>query len=47
MDTYTLEQRIKIIQTYYECSRSLKRIFRKICDVFGVNSRPNESTIKD
>lgn len=43
MDTYTQEQSIQIIQTYYENQCSLKLTF---CDFFGVASRPNESTIQ-
>lgn len=46
MDRYTLQQRVYIIKTYYENGRSLKNTHRKIRDFFGVNNRPNQSSIQ-
>lgn len=45
MTTYTLQQRIFIIQTYYENGRSVTTTLRKIRNKFGVHRRPNQSTI--
>jgi len=41
-----LQQRVYIIQTYYENGRSLKNTHRKIRDFFGINNRPNQSSIQ-
>ncbi|CAK9817074.1 Transposable element Tc3 transposase [Anthophora quadrimaculata] len=46
MDRYTLQQRIHIIQTYYENGRSLISTYRKLRNYFGVNNRPNQSSIQ-
>ncbi|CAK9801230.1 Transposable element Tc3 transposase [Anthophora plagiata] len=46
MDRYTLQQRIHIIQTYYENGRSLINTYRKLRNYFGVNNRPNQSSIQ-
>ena len=45
MESFTTEQRVKVIQTYYENDRSLKTTFRKIRDYFGQHNRPSESGI--
>lgn len=37
MDFYTLEQRIKVLQTYYKTSQSLKTTYLKNNNFFGVN----------
>jgi len=44
MEQYTIQQRIYVVQTYYENERSLKNTFRKIHDYF-VSNRPYENTI--
>jgi len=45
MEQYTIQQRIYIVQTYYENGRTLKDTFRKIRDYFGVSNRPHENII--
>jgi len=46
IDKYTLQQCVYIIQTYYENGRSLKNTHRKIRNFFGINNRPNQSSIQ-
>ena len=46
MESFTTEQRVKVIQTYYENGRSVKTTFRKIRDYFGQRNRPSESGIR-
>lgn len=45
MDTLSVEQRVKIVQAYYENGRSKKNAFRKLRDFFGRHDRPTERTI--
>lgn len=45
METYTVQQRIQIIQLFYENGRSNKNVFRKLRDFYDRHNRPNESTI--
>lgn len=46
MEWYTVNQRIIIIQTYYENLRSIKSTHRKLRDEFGQHGRPTELTIR-
>ena len=45
MNRYTVEQRIKVVQTYYENGRSTRNAFRALREYFGQHNRPNEATI--
>ncbi|XP_050301230.1 uncharacterized protein LOC126739527 [Anthonomus grandis grandis] len=45
MEQYTTEQRVKIIQAYYENGRSRKNTFRGLREFFGAQNRPCEKTI--
>lgn len=45
--SYTKEERIKVIQSYYENSRSVKITFRKIREFFGKHNRPTELAIQN
>lgn len=45
MERYTTEQRVKIIQTFYENGRSKKNTFRALRDYFGAHGRPSELAI--
>lgn len=47
MDEITLQQRIYVVQTYYENQRSIKNTYRKIRDFFGVSKRPHENSIRN
>lgn len=45
MQQYTTEQRVKIIQTYYENGRSNVRTFRALREYFGIQNRPSRQAI--
>lgn len=45
MSNFTVQQRIKVIETYYENSRSVKTTFRKLRSEFGQYDRPTEKGI--
>lgn len=47
MSSISIENRIKIIETFYENGRCVKTTFRKIRDIFGRHNRPSESAIKN
>ena len=46
MERYTIEQRVKVIQAYYENGRSNQNAYRALRDFFGQFNRPNERTIE-
>ena len=45
MERYTVEQRIQIIELFYENGRSNKNVFRKLRDFYPRHNRPTEATI--
>src|SRR5215469_8407965 len=45
MERYTIEQRVKVIQAYYENGRSNQNAYRALRDIFGQFNRPNVRTI--
>ena len=45
MERYTIEQRVKVIQAYYENGRSNQNAYRELRDFFGQFNRPNMRTI--
>ena len=45
MERYTIEQRVKVIQAYYENGRSDQNAYRALRDFFGQFNRPNVRTI--
>ena len=45
MERYTIEQRVKVIQAYYENGRSNQNAYRAIRDFFGQFYRKNVRTI--
>lgn len=46
MERYTPQQRVQIVQLYYENQRSVKEVFRKLRPTYGPHNRPSESTIR-
>ena len=47
MERYTIQQRVKVIQTYYENGRSNQNAYRALRDFFfGQFKRPNVRTIR-
>ena len=46
MESYTIEQRVKIIQSYYQNQSSIRQTFRGLRDCFPRHRRPTESTIQ-
>lgn len=46
MQRLTPEQRLQIVQLYYENSRSVKNVFRAIRPIYGPHNRPTERTIR-
>ena len=46
MERYTIEQRVKVIQAYYENGRSNQNAYRALRDIFGQYNRPNVRTIE-
>lgn len=47
MNSNSIDNRVKIIEIYYENGRPVKTIFRRILDIFGRNNRPSETAIKN
>ena len=45
MERLTIEQRVKVIEAYYENGRSNRNAFRALRDFFGQHNRPTESAI--
>ena len=45
MESYSIKDRIKVIQEYYENGQKIKHTFRALRDHFGRHNRPNETTI--
>ena len=45
MERYTIQQRVKVIQTYYENGRSNQNAYRALRDFFDQFDRPNVRTI--
>jgi len=46
MESYTIQQRVQIFEWFYANRRSVKNVFRKLRDIYGLHNRPSESTIK-
>ena len=42
MQRLTIEQRVKIVEAYYENGRSNKNAFCTLCEFFGQHNRPSE-----
>jgi len=45
MESYTIQQRVQIVELFYENQRSVKNVFRKLRDFYGLHNRPSERTI--
>lgn len=45
MSTYSNQQRVQIVELYYENERSIRTVFRKLRKFYGRHNRPSESTI--
>jgi len=45
MKSYTIQQRVQIVELFYENRCSLKNVFKKLCDIYGLHNRSSESTI--
>ena len=45
MNSFTTQQRILVVQTYYENGRFVKNTFRNLRTSFGQHGRPSESGI--
>lgn len=45
MESYSIEDRIKVIQEHYKNGQKIKKTFRALLDYFGRHGRPNETTI--
>ena len=45
MESYSIEDRIKVIQEHYKNGQKIKNTFRALRDYFGQHKRPNETTI--
>lgn len=45
MERLSIEERVKVIEAYYENGRSNKSAFRALRDFFGPHNRPTESAI--
>ena len=46
MERLTTQQRLQIVQLYYENGRSVKSIYRALRLIYGVHNRPTERTIR-
>ena len=46
MERFTPQQRLQIVQLYYENGRSVKSVCRAFRPIYGVRSRPTERTIR-
>ena len=40
------QQRLQIVQLYYENGRSVKSVYRALRPIYRVHNRPNEHTIR-
>jgi hypothetical protein len=45
MASYTIQQRVQIVELFYENKRSVKSVYRKLREFYGLHNRPTESTI--
>ena len=45
MEILTPQQRLQIVQLYYENGRSVKSVYRALRPIYGVHNRPAERTI--
>ena len=45
MERLTPQQRLRIVQLYYENGRSAKSVYRALRPIYGVYNRPTECTI--
>ena len=46
MERLTPQQRLQIVQLYYENERSVKSVYRALRPIYGVHNRPTERTIR-
>ena len=46
MERVTPQQRLQIVQLYYENGRSVKSAYRALRPIYGVHNRPTERTIR-
>ena len=46
MERLTPQQRLQIVQLYYENGRSVKSVYRALRPIYGVHNRPTERTIR-
>ena len=46
MERLTPQQRLQIVQLYYENGRSVKSVYRALRPVYAVHNRPTECTIR-
>ena len=46
MERLTPQQRLQIVQLYYENGPSVKSVYRAIRPIYGVHNRPTERTIQ-
>ena len=46
MERLTPQQRLQIVQLYYENVRSVKSVYRALRPIYGVQNRPTERTIR-
>ena len=46
MKRLTPQQRLRIVQLYYENGRSVKSVYRVLRPIYGVHSHPTERTIR-
>ena len=46
MERLTPQQRLQIVQLYYENGRSVKSVYRAVRPIYGVHNRPTERTIR-
>lgn len=42
---YTIQQRVQIVELFYENGPSAKNVFRQLRNIYGLHNRPSESTI--
>ena len=47
MERLTPQQRLQIVQLYYENQRSVKNVFRALRPFYGRHNRPTEPTIRN
>ena len=46
MERLTPQQRLQIVQLYYENRRSVKSVYRALRPIYGVHNRPTKRTIR-